>query len=62
MVSVGSWFAIGDIFSMKISGRLTWWLWRTVYLFKFFSWKKRVRIVLQWTLNVFYPRDITKLR
>jgi NADH dehydrogenase len=61
MVSVGSWFAIGDIFSMKISGRLTWWLWRTVYLFKFFSWKKRVRIVLQWTLNVFYPRDITKL-
>jgi NADH dehydrogenase len=61
MVSVGSWFAIGDIFSMKISGRLTWWLWRTVYLFKFFSWKKRVRIVLQWTLNIFYPRDITKL-
>jgi NADH dehydrogenase len=61
MVSVGSWFAIGQVLSMNISGRLTWWLWRTVYLFKFFSWKKRIRIVLQWTLNIFYPRDITKL-
>jgi NADH dehydrogenase len=61
MVSVGSWFAIGQIYSMNISGKLTWWLWRSVYLFKFFSWKKRIRIVLGWTLNSLYPRDITKL-
>ncbi|MDD5165402.1 MAG: NAD(P)/FAD-dependent oxidoreductase [Candidatus Pacebacteria bacterium] len=61
MVSVGQWFAIGEIFSMKIAGRLTWWLWRTVYLFKFISWKKRLRIVMDWTLDAFYPRDITKL-
>ncbi len=61
MVSVGQWFAIGEIFSMKIAGRLTWWLWRTVYLFKFISWKKRLRIVIDWTLDAFYPRDITKL-
>ena len=61
MVSVGSWFAIGEIYSMKIAGKLTWWLWRSVYLFKFFSWKKRIRIVLGWTLNALYPRDITKL-
>lgn len=61
MVSVGQWFAIGEIFSTAISGRLTWWLWRTVYLFKFASWKKRTRIAFDWTLDMFYPRDITKL-
>ena len=61
MVSIGQWFAIGEIFGLKISGRLTWWLWRTIYLFKFISWKKRLRIVIDWTLNMFYPRDITKL-
>ena len=59
LVSIGQWFAIGEIFSLKISGTITWWIWRTVYLFKFFSWKKRVRIVIDWTLNIFYPRDIT---
>ena len=61
MVSVGQWFAIGEIFSFKISGRFTWWLWRTTYLFKFASWKKRIRIVFEWSLRLFYTRDITKL-
>ncbi len=61
MVSVGQWFAIGEIFSMKLAGRLTWWLWRTVYLFKFASWRKRIRIAFEWAFEVISPRDITKL-
>ena len=61
MVSVGQWFAIGEIFSIKTSGRLTWWLWRTVYLSKFASFKKRIRIMFEWTLEIFFPRDITKI-
>ncbi|MGC9605180.1 MAG: NAD(P)/FAD-dependent oxidoreductase [Minisyncoccia bacterium] len=61
MVSVGQWFAIGELFSKKISGRLTWWLWRTVYLSKFASWRKRIRIAFEWALELFFPRDITKL-
>lgn len=61
LVSVGQWFAIGELFSWKISGRFTWWLWRTTYLFKFASWKKRIRIVFEWSLRLFYTRDITKL-
>ena len=61
MVSVGQWFAIGEIFSMKLAGRFTWWLWRTVYLFKFASWRKRVRIAAEWAFELVSPRDITKL-
>ena len=61
MVSVGQWFAIGEIFAFKIAGKLSWWIWRTVYLFKFASWQKRIRIVFDWTFDIFYPRDITKL-
>lgn len=61
MVSIGQWFAIGEIFSIKVTGKVAWWIWRTIYLFKFISWKKRIRIVIDWTLNVFYPRDMTKL-
>lgn len=61
MVSIGQWFAIGDIYSLHMSGRFTWWLWRTVYLFKFASWKKRIRIGFEWLLQAFFPRDITKI-
>jgi NADH dehydrogenase len=61
LVSLGQWFALGDIFGIRMSGRFTWWLWRTIYLFKFISWRKRLKIVFEWTINIFYPRDITKL-
>ena len=61
MVSVGQWFAIGRIFSVNMSGPLTWWLWRTVYLFKFASWRKRAVIAFEWAFELILPRDITKL-
>ena len=60
LLSLGSWQAVGEIFGINIHGRFTWWLWRTVYLFKFLSWRKRFRIMLEWTINLFFPRDITK--
>lgn len=61
LVSLGQWFAAGTVGNMNLSGRFTWWIWRTVYLFKFASTKKRIRIAFEWTINLFYPRDITKL-
>ncbi|MFA7216561.1 MAG: NAD(P)/FAD-dependent oxidoreductase [Candidatus Paceibacterota bacterium] len=62
LVSLGQWFAAGKIFSFVISGKIAWWIWRTVYLFKFLSWEKRIHIAFEWTLDIFYPRDITKIR
>lgn len=61
LVSLGQWYAVGTIFSIRISGRFAWWLWRTVYLFKFFSWKKRFRIAFEWTMNMFAVRDRTNI-
>lgn len=61
LVSLGQWRAVGVVLGLRIQGRFAWWLWRTVYLFKFISWKKKIRIAFEWTVNLFYPRDITKL-
>ncbi|MDE1975310.1 MAG: NAD(P)/FAD-dependent oxidoreductase [Patescibacteria group bacterium] len=61
MVSVGQWFAVGEIYSINIAGRLAWWLWRTVYLMKFASWRKRIRIAFEWAYELISPRDITKV-
>ncbi len=61
LVSLGAWFAAGEIYSMRMWGAMMWWVWRTVYLFKFASWKKRFRIAFEWTTDLFFPRDISKL-
>jgi NADH dehydrogenase len=60
LVSLGRWQAAGTIFGITIHGKLAWFIWRTVYLFKFNSGAKRLRIAFDWTLQLFYPRDITR--
>lgn len=60
LASVGQWKAVADIYGFRFSGPFAWFLWRTVYLFKFFSTSKKIKIVVDWTMNIFYPRDITK--
>lgn len=62
LVSLGQWYAVGQIYGFTLSGRFMWWIWRTVYLFNFHSWSKRFKIAFEWTEALFSPRDITKLR
>ncbi len=52
LISLGRWQAAGEIFGLTISGRLAWWLWRTVYLFKFLSKRKRLAVAWQWTVSL----------
>ena len=61
LLSLGQWQAVGDIYGFHLSGPLMWWLWRTAYLSKFLSWRKRFKIVFEWTVNLFSPRDITRV-
>lgn len=60
LVSLGTWKAVGGIAGITWSGVFAWWLWRTVYLYNFASWSNRIKIVIDWTVNMFSPRDITK--
>lgn len=59
LISLGQWYAAGHFFGVTLRGFPMWWLWRTVYLFNFISLRKKVEIALEWTINLFYPRDIT---
>ncbi len=42
MISLGQWNAAGDIGPFHLSGALIWWLWRTVYLSKMISRRKKI--------------------
>lgn len=56
LVSLGTWQAIGRIFGWPIRGRLTWYIWRTVYLFKTPGWKNKWHVAISWTIYLFYKR------
>jgi len=58
IISLGQWNAVANIYGVIQKGKLVWWIWRTVYLFKFISPRKRFKIALDWTINLISPRDI----
>ncbi|MHC5011406.1 MAG: NAD(P)/FAD-dependent oxidoreductase, partial [Planctomycetota bacterium] len=52
---------VARIFGMRFSGFVAWWLFRTVYLMKMPGLARKVRVVFDWTLNLFFPPDIVQL-
>jgi NADH dehydrogenase len=61
LLSLGRWMAIGEIFNITFSGYFTWLLWRIVYLSKLISWRKKARVLLNWVMNAFSPKDISQI-
>ncbi len=60
LVSLGKYNAVARVFNINFYGFFAWFLWRTIYLFKFLSGSKRMKIAADWTVDLFYPRDITR--
>ncbi len=54
--------AVAQIKGHKLSGFFAWWLWRTIYLSKMPGIDRKIRVALDWTLDLFLPRDIVQLK
>ena len=61
LVSIGRWQAVARIHGVLFKGRFAWWLWRTIYLSKLIGFPSKLRVAVDWTLDLFYPRDISRL-
>jgi NADH dehydrogenase len=61
LASIGHHVAVAEILGFKFSGFFAWWLWRTIYLVKLPRLDRKVRVVLDWTLDLFFPRDLNHL-
>jgi NADH dehydrogenase len=62
MGSLGRRSAVAEIFGVKLSGFLAWWLWRTIYLMKLPGLDRKVRVATDWTLDLVLPPDIVQLK
>ena len=57
---VGHHSACAEIKGFKFSGFFAWFLWRTLYLSKLPGLERKVRVVADWTIELFFPRDIVQ--
>jgi NADH dehydrogenase len=61
LASLGQRRAVAQLFGLKLTGFFAWFLWRTVYLGKLPGFARKLRVALDWTLDLFFQRDITQL-
>jgi len=61
MASLGHTRAVALVFGVRLTGFPAWWIRRTYYLFQMPRWDRRLRIVLDWTVALFFRPDITKV-
>ena len=61
MASLGHSEAVADVLGVRITGFAAWWIRRTYYLFEMPRWDRRLRMVLDWTVALFFRPDITKV-
>jgi NADH:ubiquinone reductase (H+-translocating) len=46
--------------SVRFSGLLAWLMWRGIYLSKLPGLERKIRVLVDWTIELFFPRDIVQ--
>ena len=61
MVPLSRRTAVADLIGIKVAGFLAWFIWKTVYMLKLPTLAARLRVVLDWTVELFFERDVSEL-
>lgn len=62
LAAVGQRSGVARIFGVNFSGFIAWWLWRTIYLSKLPRFEKKLRVALDWTLDLVFGKDFVQFQ
>ncbi len=60
LASIGRRTGVAQILGINFSGFIAWWLWRTIYLSKLPRFEKKLRVALDWTLDLLFSKDLVQ--
>jgi NADH dehydrogenase len=60
LAAIGKRTGVASILGYRFSGFVAWFLWRTIYLLKLPRLEKKVRVALDWTLDLFFSKDLVQ--
>ena len=61
LATIGRRTGVAMIFGFKFSGFIAWWMWRTIYLAKLPRLAKKLRVMMDWTLDLLFGREIEQV-
>jgi len=60
LAAIGKRTGVANILGMNFSGFIAWWLWRTIYLSKLPRLEKKCRVMMDWTLDLVFSKDLVQ--
>jgi len=60
LAAIGKRTGVANILGMNFSGFIAWWLWRTIYLSKLPRLEKKCRVMMDWTLDLMFSKDLVQ--
>src|SRR5205807_9785163 len=61
MGSLGHGKAFGQLLKVRVRGVLAWLVRRTYYLLQMPGWRRRLRIMIDWTFALLFRPDVAKI-
>lgn len=61
LAAIGRRTGVAEILGMRFSGIIAWALWRAIYLSKLPGLQKKVRVAIDWALDLVFSKDIVEL-
>ena len=61
LASIGHRTGVAMVFGIKFSGFIAWWFWRSVYLMKLPRLAKKLRVMVSWSFDLFFGREIEQM-
>jgi len=62
LASIGHYSAVAEVFGMRVSGLLAWFMWRGFYILRLPGFTTKVRVTLNWLFDYVLPRNIVQIR
>jgi NADH dehydrogenase len=61
LATIGRRTGVAMVFGFKFSGLIAWAMWRSIYLMKLPGLAKKLRVMMDWTLDLLFGRDIEQM-
>jgi NADH dehydrogenase len=60
LAAIGRRTGVARVLGFNFSGFIAWWLWRTIYLGKLPRLEKKLRVAIDWTLDLVFKKDLVQ--
>ncbi len=62
MAEIGKRTGIAIILGLKFQGFIAWWLWRMFYLANMPTAKKKLKVMIDWTMDILFKPDVAMIK